>query len=1687
MKVPASPQIETRRAADFLAELRERARAWIPDWDLSDAQGDFGQAVLDVSARFSSEVAERLDQAGDKMRCGFLDWLGVRGEAARPARMPVVFKLSDSAQASVVAVAPIRLQANAGAVPVVFETEKSLTIIPAKLQMIVAADPANDAYFLPPPDLSSLAAIEQLPTQWTVKSFAPAGATALQLMPGVGLSPDVLIELNGRQYTIKTADKDLITIDRPLEAAANKDTEVAKVAYFEPFDPAAANQQEHILYIGDSDLLNVEAAATIGVQNAAGLGSGVKWQYWGKHGTSETVDWQDLTPSTVQNQPGMLLLDKPAGSMEQVDVNGHNARWIRAYAKTVLPGQPPFTASRLAIEINPSVGCMLGPCPPPDGTPSIQADAMANTTPLVLDNLFYPLGKEPHQFDAFYVGSSEAFSKANAKVQLCFEMADRTFHALTAVRGISFGASRVLVGVGRDRALHLLELDPSTGKVSPHNSRPPLYPPSPAFVSGPQPGSAISLDKDPQWRPPVWTAPWFLPGFATAVCAGSTVWVWVEHPFVFPSGWVNFGQIPSVSTPAPDMASLIALNEGGITLFALRESKLYSRVWGSSLDWSEMATINLGATIRLVSIVAVRQFDAAFTEIGTSGMVGIDDNRKLFHFSAAGVCTPLMELDSFDARILPAAVEVGGKRMAAAVIYDPVHASNIELKVFRDAVEVATTIPNRGALDALEPVLDGGTLHILLTATNGNTQSLFDWVPFDAGWALKNELFEVAIDVATAGGAPTEVDGVVAVPGNRADILSATYDATLRVESKAEIDAGVVVSSAFPPLALNDYVIRVDPGPLEQQHISITGVTKDGETLYGLSDGFSEGTTRMDAFPHPTTPLNGTKNGDTWQLDPNDRTTVGGGYIQIGAAPTPHFYRVVDIDGSKLATLALPLPAPLVTGPYIPGWITNGRPAPVMNVVPGSWKADALDRPIGFPDNDPSAQSAKAFAIASNHPTLLALGREFNSTAANPFTYGQTYRFVIEAAFGKWNRDAGGSTNNPELSWEYWNGKGWSRLNLDRDDTLNLQITGPVQFTVPTDIAPSDWAGKTNPWIRARLIGGDYGREKFVTIGTTTTRSTDDIHPPSVVNLTISYQLCTAVLPTFILTSDSGSLVDQSNANRSPSANVEAFVPLAVTLARLLQPTGSGSGAGVSTDPCPPPCNCPGNTTTAPTPAPAAPVATASATAPTPAPAGAGPCLLVGLAGTVSGADVHLLVLPATEHDNTAVAPLHVQAIVANRFTQIVASDGTRALGETGLIEMSFAVPPSTTDIFGQSLVWLGLFPGRGATTQTWRPSIAGMYLNAVFAKSTETLTRELLGSADGSPNLTVTLARPPVLAGTLELRVREPLSDQDRTDLDNRGLLVTDNSDYWVLWKQVDDTADQPAGERVYMLDESTGEIRFGDGLHGMIPPIGRDSIVAFSYQRTEPPTPGSDVVPANGIPARTTLNLVSPVETVESVTTAAESAGGSAPEKAATVLQFGYARLRHRERALTLQDLEDLALESSPWIAQARAFQLSRGRVQVTVVMRGYPLPTLAQIRELRRYLLSLAPAALALPGALTMSPPRLRELRIELSLDVESLDKAAQVSVDVKVRLEALFDTATGNLTHDGWPLGLNPAEDVVASAIESIPGLASIEDVQFFEIDAKGSKLPWPAQIKATDLVVLADDPVRLEFHSLEVAA
>ena len=200
----------------------------------------------------------------------------------------------------------------------------------------------------------------------------------------------------------------------------------------------------------------------------------------------------------------------------------------------------------------------------------------------------------------------------------------------------------------------------------------------------------------------------------------------------------------------------------------------------------------------------------------------------------------------------------------------------------------------------------------------------------------------------------------------------------------------------------------------------------------------------------------------------------------------------------------------------------------------GDWAAALLDRlPLTFPLLVPPQQlRGKAFTLGvGSKPGIVVLEDELVAVV-NPADY------VIDEGVGAWSRLLGDTSANPELSWEYWNGKGWWKLPVTRDDTRHFKSSGALRFDVPRDIASSDWAGKTNFWIRARLIGGDYGREK-ITARTkdlgggvteqTVERSPSGIRAPSVVTLSISYRVCTAVQPTFVLAQDSGSIKDQSS------------------------------------------------------------------------------------------------------------------------------------------------------------------------------------------------------------------------------------------------------------------------------------------------------------------------------------------------------------------------------------------------------------------------------------------------------------------------------------------------------------------------------------------------------------------------------
>ena len=1684
------PRVETRRAREFAAELVARARTWLPGWNPDDDQSDPGRALLEVSARLLAQVAERLDRVAEKNRRNLYAWLGLRGLAARGARLPVVFKLSDSVianadpQASVLASAPVQLQADAAGTSLVFETDADLRLVPARVALVAAVDPSADAWYLPAAGFGSLEPAPLLPASWEVVSLAAPGSALLQLDPPLGLAPGMIIEVLGSQFSITSVNADIVGLAPKIDIAGGiaAGSVATRVDDFAPFDGTARTQQAHALYIGHPDLFNIESTARIEIVGAQALASGPAWQYWGKAPGSDADDWQAL--AVIGTTADALVLEKQTlGAIDPLPLAGVPSRWLRAAVAGALPaGAQPLSFADLHVR----VGSAAQPSRPP-------LEGLANTNPLVLETAFLPLGREPRQFDAFYLGCTEVFAKHGARVSLDLAIADSSFSSLSALRD-GLIANRILAGIARDASLHLLGFDPGSGAIATLPQRDALQPP------GPGAAGRVPLDKQPAWRVPIWyESPLSV---LVAVTAGRSVWIWREvfgiGILTVPSGWIVPGgpPIPATGSSSAKIDALVRVDDGTPgTLHALFDGALYTRAALSTTAWAPVA-LTPAKKLKMLAPVAAGA--------GTLHLVGVDDLGALFAVHDDGTLAALLPAGSAAADLQPIALRRASDGHLVVVATDPAHGALVAIDHTTATTKVTTalTLPAPQLVLGLDfdDAVEGSS--VIVSAAGGGVSRVLWWSPDPAAAATQSVAIDAPLAAAagTLSGVPLRQPHHVLTPGDQATV----FELPLLAAGGASA-APLQLWAQLPPLAssfgIND-TISVDRDgitglatvtqaaviaggarwlPLELASTpanlpaTMTGFYTSGTALGATID--AQHATSTDILLDGPTDLDSTTkqilvtSGTTPALFDVGLITPGGGPAgetlvvitpKLPAAPTTiTYFASVDLSGGSTATVLRfdqALAGPPTLSPPDLALLLLAFPG----ALPAHRRADVLTR---LPDGRPAA------ALLESSWTTPPV-----ANAAGEIAYS------IEAEPGAWVRTLGTSDSNPELSWEYSNGRSWWQLKNLTDATNRLKTSGTVQFDVPDDIAASDWAGRTNFWIRARLIGGDYGKEVFTVTATTNgnvttqsvTRSTQGVLPPVVVSIDVTYRMDDAVYPEQLIAEDAGTQRQQADANRTPGALVEAFVPLDVELARL---TG-GAAAGAAAAPCCPPVASPCLDGTS---------EARAVAAVAPAAGGGGAALMIGLEGAAVGAPVQLLLAVGAEHDFDDNAPLKVEALVGGRFEPVVAQDATRAIGESGVVTMAIAHAPGVTELFGRALSWLRLSP---ANTAGWTPSLAGAWINAAWVEAAQTQTFEILGSAQGEPGLVVTLARPPLLHDTLELRVNEPLGDEEVAALrvPDAGAVLTEVDGLpgqWVRWSAVDDVADAAPGERVYMLDEASGDVTFGDGTAGMIPPIGRDNIVAFKYRRTEPLKPAAPDAPPPqvAIAALSSLGLVTPLEGVEAAIAALDSDAGAPADDAARVLRFAPARLRHRGRALSAADVEALALQAMPAIAQARC--ITGGAVlRLVVVMRGRQIaPARAVQRELERLLLAALPAGFNEPGSglvLVIAPPVPRLLRVRAELRVASLDVAGAVADAASQALRQHLDPATGADDGLGWPLGAAPDKRELAAALIDTPALDGIETLDLFEITAGGAEAPWPATLDADELAVLAADGIAFTY-------
>ncbi|MCP5106290.1 MAG: putative baseplate assembly protein [bacterium] len=608
-----------------------------------------------------------------------------------------------------------------------------------------------------------------------------------------------------------------------------------------------------------------------------------------------------------------------------------------------------------------------------------------------------------------------------------------------------------------------------------------------------------------------------------------------------------------------------------------------------------------------------------------------------------------------------------------------------------------------------------------------------------------------------------------------------------------------------------------------------------------------------------------------------------------------------------------------------------------------------------------------------------------------------------------WNeyKDSNETALNPSLSWQYWNSNGWVAIKNISDGTSGLLENGEISFSLPDDIAETEVVGQKNYWIQARLVGGDYGKETYSVTSTgedgaeeqQLTSTKDSIRPPVITSLKIDYYLEEQKSPQYCLTYNNRGCMLRTEENKTGDKYYAPFTTLPEQYKTLY----------------------------------------------------------LGFEKYFKGGPVKIYFdareLEFTEdHKPKSLWSSSVQ----KGWDEMTGDDFTEAFIRPHTLEFIGGSDFSIQTNFGHGLYWLkaGIVEG----TYDQMPRLKGIFPNTTTALQVETIEDEILGSGTGEyldTGLSLTFFKRPVQEGE-EVRVMETIFRREKETLqksapeneipikevlDNDGEVIEN----WVLWKNVPDFLDSGADDRHYTLDRVTGEIRFGNGIHGRIPPRGDSNIKAFSYRA------GGGV--AGNVEADTITSLKSSIAGVDSVNNFAPADGGADNADLDQMMEIGPTRISHRGRAVTAADFEALAREASRKIAKARCLpntnnknQTQTGLVTVVIVPGSTdpkPFPTLQLRRTVKKYLEAHSGITVSYPQHITVTGPDYSEIGVSVLLAVTSIETATIVENAAKEKLKAFFHPLTGGPLGSGWDFGRNvPVSDIYA-LLEGIDGLDHVE--------------------------------------------
>ncbi|OXM85039.1 putative baseplate assembly protein [Paenibacillus rigui] len=401
-------------------------------------------------------------------------------------------------------------------------------------------------------------------------------------------------------------------------------------------------------------------------------------------------------------------------------------------------------------------------------------------------------------------------------------------------------------------------------------------------------------------------------------------------------------------------------------------------------------------------------------------------------------------------------------------------------------------------------------------------------------------------------------------------------------------------------------------------------------------------------------------------------------------------------------------------------------------------------------------------------------------------------------------------------------------------------------------------------------------------------------------------------------------------------------------------------------------------------------------------------------------------------------------------------SDGTGGLLQSGLLQFAGPADFAKARQLGVEGYWIRAVNRDDRydndSDPVGAPMVNGLFINTVQVQQQESLHDEIPElRRDRTPYYQ--LSRTHIVSEEVWVNETEHLAEEEVARFEEQGFppaqIVRDSEGQvqraWIRWTCVESLADSRAKDRHYTLDRTFGQLRFGDGIHGMAPPKEGSEQLKVSYKVT--------LGDQGNVGAGRIANLQNSIAFVGSVCNIEAAAGGCSHESIEAAVQRGPQRLKHNNRGVTAEDFEWLAREAYPNIAKVKCLANRNVRMEreigcMTLIvlpkdgetgMAAFPVLK----KQVEKYILERASGLVAFPEFIRVIEPVFLEISVTAAIAVQDMEAVLPTELLAMEKLNRFLNPLTGNFDGKGWDIGQHIHPSVFYALLKSIHAIQFVE--------------------------------------------